>query len=226
MVSTPSPWAALLTPAALGSLLGVVLVFVVSLLGAKILLSRYATAMDRFTFIWLAFDGLIHTIFEGSFLWYSLPTSTVHRSTEPLSYLWKEYALADSRWGVGEATVVSLELLTVFIGAPLCFYIIYQIIRGDEARHYWIIVLCTGELYGGWMTFCPEWLTGSPSLDTSNPLYLWIYLIFMNVIWVFIPLVLMVDSYRHIASALRGEALVRRPSKMVTRSKDMADKIL
>ena len=27
-----------------------------------------------------------------------------------------------------------------------------------------------------WMTFCPEWLTGSPNLDTSNPLYLWVYL--------------------------------------------------
>ncbi len=27
------------------------------------------------------------------------------------------------------------------------------------------------------MTFCPEWLTGSPSLDTSNALYLWVYLV-------------------------------------------------
>jgi hypothetical protein len=27
-----------------------------------------------------------------------------------------------------------------------------------------------------WMTFCPEWLTASPNLDTSNPLYLWVYL--------------------------------------------------
>jgi len=27
-----------------------------------------------------------------------------------------------------------------------------------------------------WMTFCPEWLTGSPNLNTSNPLYLWVYL--------------------------------------------------
>ena len=26
------------------------------------------------------------------------------------------------------------------------------------------------------MTFCPEWLTGSPNLDTSNPLFLWVYL--------------------------------------------------
>lgn len=27
-----------------------------------------------------------------------------------------------------------------------------------------------------WMTFCPEWLIGSPNLNTSNPLYLWVYL--------------------------------------------------
>jgi hypothetical protein len=33
------------------------------------------------------------------------------------------------------------------------------------------------ELLSRWMTFCPEWLTGSPSLDTSNPLYLWVYLV-------------------------------------------------
>lgn len=26
------------------------------------------------------------------------------------------------------------------------------------------------------MTFCPEWLTGSPNLDTGNFLYLWVYL--------------------------------------------------
>ena len=28
-----------------------------------------------------------------------------------------------------------------------------------------------------WMTFCPEWLTGSPNLDTSNVLFLWVYLV-------------------------------------------------
>jgi hypothetical protein len=26
------------------------------------------------------------------------------------------------------------------------------------------------------MTFAPEWLTGSQNLNTSNPLYLWLYL--------------------------------------------------
>jgi len=37
---------------------------------------------------------------------------------------------------------------------------------------FWIIVLAAGELYGGFMTFAPEWLSGSPNLDTSNFMYL------------------------------------------------------
>ena len=67
--------------------------------------------------------------------------------------------------------------MTVFGAGPLCCLILYQLARQDPARHYWIVVLSTAELYGGWMTFCPEWLTGSPNLDTSNVLYFWVYLL-------------------------------------------------
>jgi hypothetical protein len=42
------------------------------------------------------------------------------------------------------------------------------------------------ELYGGWMTFCPDWLVGSPNLNTANPLHLYVYLLLMNLIWVFV----------------------------------------
>jgi hypothetical protein len=93
--------------------------------------------------------------------------------------------------------VVSLEILTVLGVGPLCCYILKQLLKDDPARHYWIIVLSTAEVYGGcvplasgtfdlftsllslfrWMTFCPEWLTGSPNLNTSNALYLWVYLV-------------------------------------------------
>jgi hypothetical protein len=31
-----------------------------------------------------------------------------------------------------------------------CF-ILWQLVKDDPARHYWIIVLSTAELYGGWM---------------------------------------------------------------------------
>lgn len=49
--------------------------------------------------------------------------------------------------------------------------------------------------YIGWMTFAPEWLTGSPNLVTSNPMYLWVYLIFFNGLWVVIPGLLLVHSF-------------------------------
>lgn len=67
---------------------------------------------------------------------------------------------ADKRWANADPTVISLELLTVFIGAPLCFYICSLLAKGDRAAHFWIVVLSTGELYGGWMTFCPVRLRG------------------------------------------------------------------
>ena len=97
-------------------------------------------------------------------------------SEGPFATLWKEYAFADYRWGVADETVVSLEILTVLGAGPICCLILYQIVKRDPARHYWSVVLCTAELYGGWMTFCPEWLTGSKNLNTTNPLYLWVYL--------------------------------------------------
>ena len=76
--------------------------------------------------------------------------------------------------------------MTVCIGGPLAGYIAYLLAKGHgdvdaaAARKpvlsgklaFWIIVLAVGELYGGFMTFAPEWLTGSPNLDTSNVLYL------------------------------------------------------
>jgi len=39
----------------------------------------------------------------------------------------------------------------VFGAAPLAAYIAYQIVKGDPTRYYWIIVLGTAELYGGYV---------------------------------------------------------------------------
>lgn len=61
----------------------------------------------------------------------------------------REYAAADTRWGTADPTVVALELLTVFGAAPLAALVVYQIVKGDPTRYYWIIVLSTAELYGG-----------------------------------------------------------------------------
>ncbi|TFY81140.1 hypothetical protein EWM64_g2877 [Hericium alpestre] len=165
------------------SLAGVAGIGLVAYVASRALLPKNARAQDRFAFIWLTFDALIHFIFEGSFLWLSTFGRQVNTSVGPLADMWREYAAADFRWGFADETVVSLELLTVLGAGPLACYIVYLIAKDDPARHYWLVVLSTAELYGGWMTFCPEWLTGSPNLNTSNPLYLWVYLFVRALPW-------------------------------------------
>ncbi|KAJ7784380.1 Emopamil-binding protein [Mycena metata] len=193
------------------SLLGVLGVYVAAYVGSKVLLPKNAPWINRYINIgqlpssWIAFDALIHFSFEGSFLYLSTFGRSVNTSVGPFAELWKEYAAADFRWGTADPTVVSLEILTVLGAGPMCCYILKQLVNDDPARHYWIVVLSTAELYGGWMTFCPEWLHGSPSLDTSNPLFLWV--------WVVIPVGLMIDSYGQIAKSLRSAQAVARAKK-------------
>jgi hypothetical protein len=61
----------------------------------------------------------------------------------------KEYGKADYRWAIADPTIVSLEILTVLGAGPICCYILWQIVKNDPARHFWLIVLSTAELYGG-----------------------------------------------------------------------------
>ncbi|KAL9088632.1 MAG: hypothetical protein Q9159_002967 [Coniocarpon cinnabarinum] len=104
------------------------------------------------------------------------------------SKLWQEYARADRRWGGADLTVISLELLTCLVMAPLGIAVCVNLTRGQEKQAwFWAIVVATGELYGGFMTFAPEWLSGSPNLDTSNWIFCWLYLAGLNGLWVVVP---------------------------------------
>ncbi|XP_015417795.1 PREDICTED: emopamil-binding protein-like [Myotis davidii] len=62
-------------------------------------------------------------------------------------------------------------------------------------KHFVQIALCVCELYGGWMTFSPEWLMGSPNLNTNSRLYFWVYLVFFNSVWVLVPGLLLWQSW-------------------------------
>ncbi|KDN42123.1 hypothetical protein RSAG8_06981, partial [Rhizoctonia solani AG-8 WAC10335] len=198
----------LFTAVSFYSLAGVVGILGTAYAASNSLLRKNAPFGERASFVWLAFDALIHFIFEGSFLYHSTFGRTVNSGVGMFATMWREYARADFRWGTADETVVSLELLTVFGAGPLCCYILYQLMNNDPRRHYWIVVLRSALLSVTevWMTFCPEWLTGSKNLRTDNFLYFWVYLMLMNLLWVFIPLWLMVDSYNAITAAVRFHA--------------------
>lgn len=132
---------------------------------------------------------------------------TVNTSTGFFAYLWQDYAKADARWGFSEPTVVALEILTVLGAGPLAAYCAYLLSKNVFSYHYWVVVLSTAELYGGFMTFAPEWLSGNKYLNGSNWMLMWVYLFFMNMVWVVIPLYLLYDSFRAITLSTNAGAV-------------------
>jgi hypothetical protein len=55
----------------------------------------------------------------------------------------------------------------------------------------------------GFMTFCPEWLIGNLNLDGSNFMYMWVYLVFFNGLWVAIPFYAIYWAVGDISDALK-----------------------
>ncbi|KAK5993274.1 NAD(+) kinase [Cladobotryum mycophilum] len=184
----------------------------------------------RFLFIWHLSDALCHFALEGSFLYHCFFSYVPAREAvdvanlfptpynflgwedqriygpqsgggNPFAQLWMVYARADKRWAGVDLGVVSLELLTVFFDGPLACYICYLLAKQNPKASIWMIVLATAELYGGFMTFCPEWLTGNINLDGSNFMYMWVYLVFFNMLWVFIPLYTVYYAVNDISNA-------------------------
>ncbi|KFG86802.1 hypothetical protein MANI_002688 [Metarhizium anisopliae] len=212
------------------SLLATVAIVLVAYLTSKSVLPTSTSGTLRFLFIWHLADALCHFILEGSFLYhcffsYMTPDAETDIANlfptpfnflgwenqriygpqsggdNPFAQLWMVYARADKRWAGIDLGVVSLELLTVFFDGPVALYICYLISKGSPKANFWMIILATAELYGGFMTFCPEWLTGNINLDGSNFMYMWVYLVFFNGLWVAIPLYAMWYSYCQISNA-------------------------
>ncbi|KAF7207066.1 emopamil-binding protein-like [Nothobranchius furzeri] len=172
------------------------------LLAAGLLTRRYggrSSPMDKWILLWLFYDVIVHVTLEGPFVYMSL-VGTVETSEGPLAELWKEYSKADSRWLVSDPTIVSVEILTVVLDSLLALLLIHAILNKKYYRHFLQVALSVCELYGGWMTFCPEWLTGSPHLNTSSWLHLWLYLAFFNGLWVLVPVLLLLQSWLFLKS--------------------------
>lgn len=163
---------------------------------------KKCSTADRWVLVWLFYDAIVHFTLEGPFVYMSL-VGNVATSDNMFAELWKEYGKADERWLYSDPTIVSLELLTVVLDGSLALLLVYAIIKDKHYRHFLQITLCVCELYGGWMTFCPDWLIGSPNLNTSNWLYLWVYLVFFNGIWVVVPGLLLWQSWSTLSDLKR-----------------------
>lgn len=62
-------------------------------------------------------------------------------------------------------------------------------------------VLFPGQLYGAVLYFFTEHRDGYAHSELGHPIYFWFYFVFMNVLWIVIPLLLIVDSWRQLSAA-------------------------
>ncbi|XP_032729987.1 emopamil-binding protein-like [Lontra canadensis] len=157
-------------------------------------LGRGRGPADRGVLAWLCYDALVHFVLEGPFVYLSF-VGNIADSEGLIASLWKEYGKADARWLYFDPTIVSLEILTVVLDGSLALVLIYAIVKEKYYRHFLQITLCVCEVYGGWMTFFPDWLMGSPNLNTNNWLYFGVYLVFFNSVWVLMPGLLLWQSW-------------------------------
>ena len=128
--------------------------------------------IDKVTLVWFLIDAFTHLTIELGYVYLAL-NSTASKTDNFLGFIWREYGRADARWAVRDPTVISIEIATVFVGL-LCVVNIFAILQKNSNRHVLQIIICTAELYGGWMTFAPEWLEGSPNLDGSSFTLFWV----------------------------------------------------
>lgn len=112
------------------------------------------------------------------------------------------YVKVDWRWVGVDLVIMSIEIIMVVFGGVMVVLVCWDlvrknVVRGNLVSEYIfgevevrkggllmgdiVIIFVMVELYGGYMIFMLEWLSGSVNLDMSNFMYKWIFLVFFNV---------------------------------------------
>eukprot|EP00117_Sycon_ciliatum_P005052 scpid85039/ scgid9160/ Emopamil-binding protein-like; Emopamil-binding-related protein len=172
----------------------------VALVGRWLIKRFSLSPADGWVIRWLIYDCLTYSLLMIPIVVISLQ-GPLNESDSVFAIVGKDYARADARFGVSDPCTVAGNLGGVLLSLPLAAAIIYGICQASPWRHVVQVAHCAVELYGCFMIFVPEWIIGSPSLNTSDPLLLCFHLVFMNMLWIVIPGALLVQSWQHISAA-------------------------
>lgn len=93
-----------------------------------------------------------------------------------------------------------MERITAVIDGPLALITFFAFMKGNNYRYALQMILSLCQLYGDILYFLTEIKDGFVHGPTDNPLYFYFYFLFMNILWIIIPIILIVDSARHIAA--------------------------
>ncbi|KAE8356642.1 EBDP4, emopamil-binding protein [Aspergillus coremiiformis] len=149
---------------------------------------------DLLTTLWFVLCGFIHLILEG---YYSLNFLTLASQQTLLATLWKEYALSDSRYLVPNNFVLCMESVTAFLWGPLSFLVAYLVVSEHRFRYPVQGIVSLGQLYGDVLYFGIagfDFLVFGIEYSRPERGYFWGYFVFLNAIWIVVPIGLLWQS--------------------------------
>ncbi|KAI3357705.1 hypothetical protein L3Q82_016112 [Scortum barcoo] len=185
-----------------------ILTFLFSVSGAFLLMTwlisgrRGATGRlgtwRRLAVCWFAVCGFIHGVIEG---WFSLYYDIIPGDQSFLSQLWKEYSKGDSRYVIADNFTVCMETVTAWLWGPFSFWAVFAFLTNKPYRFVLQLIISLGQLYGAVLYFFTEHRDGYAHSELGHPVYFWFYFVFMNVLWIVIPLALIVDAWGQLSAA-------------------------
>ncbi|XP_059909147.1 3-beta-hydroxysteroid-Delta(8),Delta(7)-isomerase [Gadus macrocephalus] len=152
----------------------------------------------RLAVCWFAVCGFIHGVIEG---WFSLYYEVIPADQSFLSQLWKEYSKGDSRYAIADNFTVCMETITAWLWGPFSFWAVYAFLTNKPYRFVLQLIISLGQLYGAVLYFYTEHRDGYAHSEMGHPIYFWFYFVFLNALWVIIPLVLIVDAWGQLSGA-------------------------
>jgi len=155
--------------------------------GALKLYKPQLLANERWIAVWFILCGVLHTTFEAYFV---SNFTKIAAQQNIVAELWKEYALADSRYLTDDAGVFSLEAISVFVLGPLSLLTAYMTVTRDPRRQFLQTVVSVTHLYGVviyYFSSLVDIVLKEQSHCRPEARYVWGYFIGGNIPWLIIP---------------------------------------
>lgn len=157
---------------------------------------KYLSTVERTLACWWLYTGLVHMVLEGYFVF----TPDFFRKTNFFAEAWKEYGKGDSRYPARDTTTVLLEGITAVIEGPAALLAVFGILYRKSYEHVLPLAISLGQLYGDIMYTLTAYFE-KEAISAPGPVYFWGYLVFMNSIWVVVPILTAIRAWNKICDS-------------------------
>uniref|UniRef100_A0A3Q3WG96 EXPERA domain-containing protein n=1 Tax=Mola mola TaxID=94237 RepID=A0A3Q3WG96_MOLML len=184
-----------------------ILAFLFSVSGVFLLVTWLITGSTRSTgrlgtwrrlaVCWFAVCGFIHGVIEA---WFSLYYDIIPGDQSFLSQLC-ECKQKETFRKLADNFTVCMETVTACLWGPFSFWAVFAFLTNKPYRFVLQLIISLGQLYGAVLYFFTEHRDGYTHSELGHPVYFWFYFVFMNFLWIIIPLLLIVDAWRQLSAA-------------------------